>query len=465
MRFTIQLVVEDKQGSKTIEEIIHLDKDCNDDSIIGITLLESKQMIKVLQNKIIFHQAKSRVDSQKLCPSCKRKRCLKDYHTVQFRTLFGIVNIPSPRLFSCQCDNSLTKTFSPINQWLSDKNSPELQYIETKWASLISYQLTAKLLQDLLPIGTAQNASTVRNHLQKIAKRKERELEDEPEYIIGCPNAWGSLPKPGKPMTVGIDGGYLRRWHNKNKNFEVIAGKSFSATKSAKRFGFVQAVDNHPRKRLMHTLSSQGMQPNQQISFLSDGADNIRDLQYRMYPESEHILDWFHISMRLTVLNQFAKGLVHSDPLQGEELKKYLISTKWYLWHGNFEKALSKIEKCYLICMDEELKYKNKEKLTKHLKEFDTYIKNNCHFIPNYGEKWRYKEAISTGFVESTINEVVAKRMVKKQQMQWTYEGAHYLLQTRTAVLNNELSEDFNRWFPGFQGNRGVDQRLTGKAA
>lgn len=40
--------------------------------------------------------------------------------------------------------------------------------------------------------------------------------------------------------------------------------------------------------------------------------------------------------------------------------------------------------------------------------------------------------------------------MVKKQQMQWTPTGAHYILQTRTAVLNDELQEHFSRWFPGF---------------
>ena len=78
----------------------------------------------------------------------------------------------------------------------------------------------------------------------------------------------------------------------------------------------------------------------------------------------------------------------------------------------------------------------------------DTYVTNNQHLIPNYGEKYRYGEAISTGFVESTINEVVAKRMVKKQQMQWTQQGAHYLLQTRTAVLNEELYDHFERWYP-----------------
>ncbi len=69
--------------------------------------------------------------------------------------------------------------------------------------------------------------------------------------------------------------------------------------------------------------------------------------------------------------------------------------------------------------------------------------------IPNYGEMRRYGESVSTAFVESTINEVIARRMAKKQQMQWSRNGAHYLLQTRTAVLNNELHDKFASWYPG----------------
>ena len=100
---------------------------------------------------------------------------------------------------------------------------------------------------------------------------------------------------------------------------------------------------------------------------------------------------------------------------------------------------------------DEGIQYKKRKKFLRHLNEMETYIRNNQYIIPNYGEKWRYGEAIATGFVESTINEVVAKRMVKKQQMQWTHEGAHYLLQTRTAVLNGDLKTHFERWYPGLK--------------
>jgi hypothetical protein len=43
--------------------------------------------------------------------------------------------------------------------------------------------------------------------------------------------------------------------------------------------------------------------------FLSDGGDTVRDLQMYLSPESEHWLDWFHITMRLTVMGQFVKRL------------------------------------------------------------------------------------------------------------------------------------------------------------
>ena len=63
----------------------------------------------------------------------------------------------------------------------------------------------------------------------------------------------------------------------------------------------------------------------------------------------------------------------------------------------------------------------------------------------------RHGEPIATGFVESAVNQVVSKRLVKKQQMRWTPTGAHQLLQVRTRVLNKQLRGDFERWHPRLQ--------------
>ena len=75
-----------------------------------------------------------------------------------------------------------------------------------------------------------------------------------------------------------------------------------------------------------------------------------------------------------------------------------------------------------------------------------------------YGERYRNGETISSAFVESTVNRVISKRMVKKQSMQWTPWGAHLLLQTRTRVLNDELEGSFRFWYPQFRP-------ITGKVA
>jgi hypothetical protein len=80
------------------------------------------------------------------------------------------------------------------------------------------------------------------------------------------------------------------------------------------------------------------------------------------------------------------------------------------------------------------------DKIAVAVGEFNTYIRNNQEFIPNFGERRRQGEIISTAFVESTINQVVSQRFVKKQQMAWTLRGAHLLLQTRTKGYRCENS-------------------------
>ena len=121
---------------------------------------------------------------------------------------------------------------------------------------------------------------------------------------------------------------------------------------------------------------------------------------------------------------------------------------KHLLWHGNVAEALDRMAD---MLGDLELIRAHSaaaEKLTAGLTEFEIYIRNHRDFIPNFGEPYRQGETISTAFVESTINQVVSRRFVKKQQMQWTLKGAHLLLQARTKVLNNELEDVFRRWYP-----------------
>ena len=101
-------------------------------------------------------------------------------------------------------------------------------------------------------------------------------------------------------------------------------------------------------------------------------------------------------------------------------------------------------------------------KLSKAVAEFGGYIRANAPWIPNYGERWRTGDAISSAFVESAVNQVVSKRMVKKQQMRWTPRRAHLRLQVRTRVLNDDLAVDFQRWYQSFGSpTRSADMALA----
>ena len=45
------------------------------------------------------------------------------------------------------------------------------------------------------------------------------------------------------------------------------------------------------------------------------------------------------------------------------------------------------------------------------------YVENNRKYMVNHGERHRAGERISTGFVESAVNQIVSKRFVKKQRV------------------------------------------------
>src|SRR5436305_15328365 len=71
--------------------------------------------------------------------------------------------------------------------------------------------------------------------------------------------------------------------------------------------------------------------------------------------------------------------------------------------------------------------------------------------LPNYGDRYYNGEAISSAVAESSVNQIVSKRFVKKQQMRWTKRGAHLLLQIRTRVLDGALTTTFQKWYPGMK--------------
>jgi hypothetical protein len=483
MNFRIQVVIIADDSTEQVQVIADIPRGVATLDTLGLTLAESKHILQQLQRTMIDAQVAMHLDAQRACPACGKKRPLKQGDTAPFRSLFGLIRVPNPRWHHCDCQPHAAKTLRPLATLLPERISPELRYLETKWASLASYGVTTRLLHEVLPINQTHSAVTVRNHVFRAARRSEQALGEERTMgDAGCQAARDRLPIPDGPLSVGLDGGIVRARRGttdaKTGNlFEVIAGKSILSFRrddpeavppSSKCFALVRAFDTKPKRRLWDVLQAQGMQANQQVTFFSDGGATVRLLPRYLHPEAEHILDWFHITMKITVLQQCARGIPQptvsdsaADGTDDERLERRLESVKHYLWHGNSAKALDRLQNLEdtLACwgcdemgdMPATGLPDSVARMHKYVQELTTYLSNNASFMVNYGERYRNGERISTAFVESTINQVVSKRMVKQQQMQWTPEGAHLLLQVRVQVINEDWEATFRHWYPNFR--------------
>ncbi len=146
---------------------------------LGFTLAEAKSVLKTLQQHLVEQQATAFVTAHAQGHDCGAALGIKGHFTCIFRTLFGTVPLTSPRLYHCRCQRRKTTTFRPLNALLTDSVAPELLFMETKWASLVSYGLTAQALKDFLPVDATLNAMTVQNHTLTVAQRCEDELGNE----------------------------------------------------------------------------------------------------------------------------------------------------------------------------------------------------------------------------------------------------------------------------------------------
>jgi len=129
---------------------------------LGLTVAEGKALLRELQRVVLARQVEDYLRRQRPCPHCGRARSIKDDGTSPYRTAFGKVRLPNPRWHHCPCRPQPTKTFRPMAALLTETTSPELLFLETKWASLVSYGVTTQLLHEVLPVDDGLSARSSR---------------------------------------------------------------------------------------------------------------------------------------------------------------------------------------------------------------------------------------------------------------------------------------------------------------
>jgi len=74
---------------------------------LDLSLANGKAILSQLQMQVVSAQIAAINAQHRLCPVCQSQRRIKDYHEVNFRSLFGKVCVRVPRFDSRSCHTSI----------------------------------------------------------------------------------------------------------------------------------------------------------------------------------------------------------------------------------------------------------------------------------------------------------------------------------------------------------------------
>jgi hypothetical protein len=179
-------------------------------------------------------------------------------------------------------------------------------------------------------------------------------------------------------------------------------------------------------------------------------ADTVRNLQRHMTPNAEHILDWFHVTMRVTVMENLIAGLQKGRMRRNTSTMSadLLESVKWNVWHGKVDRSLERAEELRKkLAKASAVSRENARKLRGKLGKFIGYIDANRAFISNYEKRYHAGKPISTSFVD----QVVSRRFVKNRRC----VGPSAAATTSSSFARVSSTTSFDRvmqgWYPGLQ--------------
>lgn len=150
MQISVQIVVQTEvDGQASVTEIARFEREGFDAGSLGLHLDEAKALLGRLQRSMIDAQAAEAIARMSVCPECGSRLTVKGHHRLVYRSVFGRLSIDSPRFYQCQCSGSGRRSVSPLAGCLRERTSPELQYLEAKFAALMSYGLTVRVLAEV----------------------------------------------------------------------------------------------------------------------------------------------------------------------------------------------------------------------------------------------------------------------------------------------------------------------------
>ena len=399
-----------------------------------------------LQLRMIDGQIEQSAALDRRCCHCGLTRPLHDRRQRVIQTLFGTVPVRQPRLRPCPCRRPEADSSGSggrhgrVPKLLKGRATPELVHIQAELGARLPFREAARVIDMFLPSGVGANHMTVRRRLAEIADQVEARDHASPHRM--------SLSKGG-PLIVSLDGAHIRAAPGfQTRHFEVTTGRVDAKERPARHFADAPNVSTNRPDTIGNALRAQGWLPGREVFVLSDGDPSlVGAVRAAVRGPVTHILDWFHISMRMRHVEQALAGLLGSDLKHNAPLDYAAFNVdrlRHLIWNGYAEEARRTLPDIRQIAANAVVLNGQQgrariERFARLVRELETYLGLNTSALVDYERRYRADLPISTSRAESTVNSLVNTRMNKRRQMRWSPQGAHRVLQVRAAVVDGRL--------------------------
>ena len=442
MRMIVEAHLVDDDGCTERVQLCTIDRPLTTDPL-GMSLAEGKALLAAAQQHLVNGQCDGIASEHAQCDHCQARLGLKGWHQRQIKTVFGLVEVKSPRVRYCQCAGKARGTsFSPLTLVVPTSMTPELEYLQVKWAAHLSYATATRLLSEVLPVADTISISSVKRRVRVVGAALEQAVGQiaqahsdlQGRTILAPPNRHPAL------TALAVDSGWLRHCdppRHQGRHVNLVAGRACFEGGNTRLYAYVHNQVPSAATRLDRFLTDSGVGPNQRVTVFTDGAGEFEKAVNDSSWPTCRILDWFHIAMKFRAIEQTALKYPDMVTPNGHGLCEEIASCKWLVWHGKAARAVTRLRGIHDVL--EEIPVLRDSALYWNLRHAWWYLRSNDRYLVNYGRRHYKGLPISSAIAESAVNEVVSWRMAKKRQMRWSDEGAHLLAQVRVHDLNGEL--------------------------
>jgi hypothetical protein len=432
MSDTVRVTVEkiNEQG-KVVSKVVVIEKEISKpEEIIDIGFRHSEQIdiLKSIQDEYISQQSIYFKEDLDACPRCGGKLCKHGYTKSDFHAVFTDHKIPTSRQV---CNDCQWRSIPSIKSLFWTNIHPDLGKMQSEFGARYSYRDAQSILNKMSHYVRKVNHH---NGIKQITQLVGKHIDEHPDEIP-CD------VKPSEELIVQVDGGHVKTIEDQRsieamtsvvydaKNIEYKGGRvkdngdvtEIRGIITSKSCAASALSDNQKSIRAQTLVAAklQGLTKQTRLTAICDGAANCWSVIDSLSDECqsiERILDWFHLSMKFK-----------NSGLGNKKLNDKLDGAKWYLWHGQVEDAISRLEELRQEVTKDTKKANKLEKLL-------SYVVNNKNCIVNYDERKNKDLVFTSQMAESNVESLINQRCKGQQHMKWSRDGLHNILTLRAAM-------------------------------